>query len=129
MKVLQESLIYQSDDAERLRQAMPIKKKDEVYQIANRSGNKEMANELAELVDAYGRMEIITEYEERWKDQSMSLLHASTYKKGWHPLLKNQEVKIFLSIWQSEKSSLLFWNYVSRIFEKIRRCMLFRGTI
>ncbi|MBS4197454.1 ATP phosphoribosyltransferase regulatory subunit [Lederbergia citri] len=56
-------------DAERLRLAMHDKKKDEVYQIAIARSNKEKAEELASLVDAFGPIEIIAEYEEKWKER------------------------------------------------------------
>jgi len=62
------------EDAERLRQAMHDKRKDEVYQIAINNGDKETAQELAALVDAYGGIEVILEYEERWKGRE-ELLH------------------------------------------------------
>jgi ATP phosphoribosyltransferase regulatory subunit len=55
------------EDAEKLRQAMHDKKKDEVYHIALQNGGKEAAAELAALVDAYGDIGIIAEYEKRWK--------------------------------------------------------------
>ena len=69
------------EDAERLRQAMHDKKKDEVYQIALSSGKKEIADELAGLVDAYGSMEIIAEYEERWKNEETLLGMLKHIKK------------------------------------------------
>ena len=52
----------------RLRQAMHDKKKDEVYHIAKTSGNEQLAMELADLVDAYGPISVLEEYEKRWKD-------------------------------------------------------------
>ncbi|MCJ7840800.1 ATP phosphoribosyltransferase regulatory subunit [Lederbergia sp. NSJ-179] len=56
-------------DEQRLRQAMHDKKKDEVYQIALHGGNEKSAIELASLVDAFGSLEILSEYEARWEDQ------------------------------------------------------------
>ncbi|HLU23175.1 MAG TPA: ATP phosphoribosyltransferase regulatory subunit [Bacillaceae bacterium] len=55
--------------AENLRQAMHDKKKDEVYQIAKANGSIETAEELAALVDAFGSIEIIAEYEHRWENR------------------------------------------------------------
>lgn len=69
------------EDAERLRQAMHDKRKDEVYHIALNSGDKETAKELAALVDAYGGIEVITEYEERWKDKEVLLLMLQQMKQ------------------------------------------------
>ncbi|MBS4179306.1 ATP phosphoribosyltransferase regulatory subunit [Lederbergia citrea] len=68
-------------DAERLRLAMHDKKKDEVYQIAKDNGSKETASEMAALVDAFGTMDIITEYEERWKDRDSILSILQHIKK------------------------------------------------
>lgn len=55
-------------DQEQLRIAMHDKKKDEVYEIAKSSGNEQIATELATLVDAFGNMDVITEFEQRWSE-------------------------------------------------------------
>lgn len=70
---LASELSLSKDDAERLRQAMHDKRKDEVYEIALNHGDEETAKELAALVDAYGGIEVIAEYEERWKDREVLL--------------------------------------------------------
>ncbi|WP_144461339.1 ATP phosphoribosyltransferase regulatory subunit [Siminovitchia fortis] len=82
---LYESLVQEldlkNDDAERLRQAMHDKRQDEVYEIALHHGDKETAKELAALVDAYGGIEVIAEYEERWKDRKDLLDMLAQMKK------------------------------------------------
>lgn len=57
-------------DSERLRVAMHDKRKDEVYQIVKEYGDKKIATEFANLVDAFGQMEIIEEYEKRWQHRT-----------------------------------------------------------
>ncbi|MFD1707769.1 ATP phosphoribosyltransferase regulatory subunit [Siminovitchia sediminis] len=78
---LVQKLDLKKDDAERLRLAMHDKKQDEVYQIAMNNGGKETAKELAALVDAYGGIEIIDEYEERWKGREDLLEVLAQIKK------------------------------------------------
>ncbi|GIN92120.1 ATP phosphoribosyltransferase regulatory subunit [Siminovitchia terrae] len=82
---LYESLVQELDlkneEAERLRQAMHDKKQDEVYEIALHYGDEQTAKELAALVDAYGGIEVITEYEERWKDRKDLLDMLAQMKK------------------------------------------------
>ena len=56
-------------DNEKLRQAMHDKKKDEVLQIASEFGERDTAEELADLVDAYGFLDILSQYEKRWRDR------------------------------------------------------------
>ncbi|VEF48957.1 tRNA synthetase class II (G H P and S) [Bacillus freudenreichii] len=90
---LYESLIQGLDlkfeDAERLRQAMHDKKQDEVYQIALNNGDKKTAEELAALVDAYGGIEVITEYEERWKERKDLLDMLAHLKKVAQTLVES----------------------------------------
>ncbi|MGV3465198.1 MAG: ATP phosphoribosyltransferase regulatory subunit [Heyndrickxia sp.] len=53
---------------ERLRIAMHNKRKDEVYAIATQYGDENLANELVFLIEAYGSIDILKEYEQRWAD-------------------------------------------------------------
>src|SRR5690606_32603840 len=76
-----QELDLKNDDAERLRQAMHDKRQDEVYEIALHHGDKKTAKELAALVDAYGGIEVIAEYEERWKDRKDLLDMLAQMKK------------------------------------------------
>lgn len=82
---LYESLVSElqlaKDEAEKLRQAMHDKKKDEVYHIALHNGGKETAAELAALVDAYGDIGIIDEYEKRWEGREGLLQMLKQMKK------------------------------------------------
>lgn len=80
------NLQFAKDDAEKLHQAMHDKKKDEVYHIVLNNGGKEAAAELAALVDAYGDIGIIDEYEKRWKDQEHLLQILEQMKKVAHIL-------------------------------------------
>lgn len=68
-------------DEKRLRQAMHDKKKDEVYQIALNGKNQQSAIELASLVDAFGSLDILSEYEERWKERTDLLEILAHLKK------------------------------------------------
>lgn len=68
-------------ELERLRLSMHDKKKDEVFQIAKNGGSIEIASELAMLVDAYGSLDVLTEYEERWKNQKNLLKILEHIKK------------------------------------------------
>lgn len=62
-------------EKERLRVAMHNKRKDEVYAIAVQYGDKNIADELALLIDAYGSVDILKDYEKRWsKKESMSAI-------------------------------------------------------
>jgi len=85
-------------EAERLRQAMHDKKKDEVYQIAAASSDKEKATELASLVDAFGSIEIIAEYEERWKDRENLLGILQHIKKLSEILLQSGSGEILVDL-------------------------------
>lgn len=67
-----------SEQEETLRQAMHDKRKDEVYQFVHDLGNKEMAKELSDLIDAYGTIEVLDEYEKRWQH------HQTLYKTVKH---------------------------------------------
>ncbi|MBS4209279.1 ATP phosphoribosyltransferase regulatory subunit [Bacillus sp. FJAT-50079] len=85
-------------DHERLRIAMHDKKKDEVFQIAAANGDKKLANELASLVDAFGQMEIITEYEKRWENKP-ELLNMLLHLKKLVLIIKesgNEEILVDL---------------------------------
>jgi ATP phosphoribosyltransferase regulatory subunit len=70
---LSRSLTLSEEQAEDLRSAMHDKRKDEVYRIVKSSNSKEAAEELAELVHAYGPFEMIDQYETRWKDRPLLL--------------------------------------------------------
>ncbi|MEK3890156.1 ATP phosphoribosyltransferase regulatory subunit [Bacillus sp. FSL K6-3431] len=74
-------LTLSKQERERLRVAMHDKKKDEVFQIAADNGSKELADELASLVDAFGQMEIISEYEKRWESKPELLRMLQHLKK------------------------------------------------
>ncbi|SDJ69815.1 ATP phosphoribosyltransferase regulatory subunit [Sediminibacillus albus] len=52
---------------EKLRQAMHDKRKDEVLHLASESGSERAAEELTNLVDAFGSLEVIEVYEKHWK--------------------------------------------------------------
>lgn len=64
---LVKTLDLKPEDADRLRIAMHDKRKDEVFDIAVQNGDQATAEELAALVDAYGDIEVLTQYEKRWK--------------------------------------------------------------
>lgn len=85
-------------DEKRLRQAMHDKKKDEVYQIALNGKNKKSAAELASLVDAFGSLEILTDYEKRWEDRTDLLEIVDHLKKLARTVEQsgNQEILIDL---------------------------------
>ncbi|KRG13094.1 ATP phosphoribosyltransferase regulatory subunit [Lederbergia galactosidilytica] len=85
-------------DEKRLRQAMHDKKKDEVYQIALNGKNEQSAKELASLVDAFGSLDILSDYEERWKDRK-DLLDILDHLKKLARIVEqsgNQEILIDL---------------------------------
>lgn len=86
------------DDGEKLRQAMHDKKKDEVYHIALHNGGKEAAGELAALVDAYGDIGIIDEYEKRWKDRGHLLQILEQMKKTAHILKESGSGDILVDL-------------------------------
>ncbi|QDP40310.1 ATP phosphoribosyltransferase regulatory subunit [Radiobacillus deserti] len=61
---------------QQLRQAMHDKRKDEVYSLAIRHGSEAVADELVDLIDAYGSFDLIENYTEKWKnkDRLLSIL-------------------------------------------------------
>ncbi|MBS4220372.1 ATP phosphoribosyltransferase regulatory subunit [Bacillus sp. FJAT-49711] len=85
-------------EAERLRQAMHDKKKDEVYQIALAHSDQEKAEEIASLVDAFGPIEIIAEYEERWKERENVLGTLRHIKKLAHILQQSGSGEILVDL-------------------------------
>ncbi|MFB9828110.1 ATP phosphoribosyltransferase regulatory subunit [Lederbergia wuyishanensis] len=95
---LVEELQLSKFEAERLRQAMHDKKKDEVYQIALSHSNKEKAYELASLVDAFGPIEIIDEYEEKWKGRENVLGTLQHIKKLAKILMESGSGEILVDL-------------------------------
>jgi ATP phosphoribosyltransferase regulatory subunit len=85
-KELSRLLTLSEEQAEDLRSAMHDKRKDEVYRIVKLSNSKETAEELAELVHAYGPFEMIDQYETRWRDRPLLLDIIRHLKKLAHIL-------------------------------------------
>lgn len=54
------------DEEEQLRVAMDDKQEDVVYQMAIKKGNKQIADNLVALIQAYGSKEILNEYRHQW---------------------------------------------------------------
>lgn len=68
-EALLETLELADSEEETLRQAMYDKRKDLVYQIASKTGQEKIAEQLTTLINAYGGKEILTEYRELWSNQ------------------------------------------------------------
>ncbi|MDQ0177426.1 ATP phosphoribosyltransferase regulatory subunit [Bacillus chungangensis] len=80
-KELTKELHLTVDQIEKLRQAMHDKRKDEVYQFACQHGDKEIAAELTDLVDAFGSFDVIEHYEKRWKQRPQLLVIIQHLRK------------------------------------------------
>ncbi|WP_226034830.1 ATP phosphoribosyltransferase regulatory subunit [Aquibacillus saliphilus] len=78
------------DQLENLRKAMHDKRRDEVYQIA--SDNKVIAEQLSDLVDAYGSFDVIETYERHWENNNR-LLKILKHIKQLATLLKESGVE------------------------------------
>ncbi len=127
---LYESLVQELDlkteDAERLRQAMHDKKQDEVYEIAFNHGDKEAAKELAALVDAYGGIEVINEYEERWKDKKNLIDMLAQMKKVAQILTESGSSDILVDLGRV-KNLPYYSGMLYRGFLKKTRAVCFSG--
>ncbi|WP_053219529.1 ATP phosphoribosyltransferase regulatory subunit [Virgibacillus senegalensis] len=84
-----------AQQSEKLRQAMHDKRKDEVFNLASLAGSKKIASELTDLVDAYGNVEILEVYEERWK-HNRQLLGIIQHLKRLAQLLNDCGIKEIL---------------------------------
>ncbi|WP_026771301.1 MULTISPECIES: ATP phosphoribosyltransferase regulatory subunit [Sediminibacillus] len=91
-ELLAAPLKLDSVQAERLRQAMHDKRKDEVFQLANHAGSRTIAEQLTELVDAYGSVEILEVYEKHWKN-NQHLLEIVEHLKSLVKLLNDCGIK------------------------------------
>jgi ATP phosphoribosyltransferase regulatory subunit len=58
-------------EEEELRQAMYNKRKDVVYQFAIDKNHEEIADLLTTLINAYGGKDVLTEYRNKWANQSV----------------------------------------------------------
>src|SRR5699024_2575002 len=56
------------DEEEELRIAMNDKQEDVVYQLVANKGNEEIAEQLVDLIQAYGGKEILATYRQKWAD-------------------------------------------------------------
>lgn len=80
---------------DKLRLAMHDKRKDEVYQLIEDSGNKEIAEQLATLIDAFGSFDVIEKYEKLW-NKNDRLLEILGHLKQLANLLRDLGVKEIL---------------------------------
>ncbi|UFU01160.1 ATP phosphoribosyltransferase regulatory subunit [Radiobacillus kanasensis] len=71
----------------KLRQAMHDKRKDEVHVLATKSGSEDIAEELVDLIDAYGSADLIEKYEEKWSNRER-LLSILNHLKSLVSLMK-----------------------------------------
>lgn len=76
---------------EQLRRAMHDKRKDEVYQLAVQNGNESIANELTDLIGAFGSFDMLDYYEEHWQ-RNPRLLKIIQHLKRLATLLKESGI-------------------------------------
>ncbi|QTM99537.1 ATP phosphoribosyltransferase regulatory subunit [Sediminibacillus dalangtanensis] len=74
--------------SEKLRLAMHDKRKDEVFHLASHAGSQTIAEELTELVDAYGSAKMLEDYEKHWKN-NQRLLEIVRHLKSLAKLLSD----------------------------------------
>lgn len=61
-------LALSQTDEEKLRSAMDEKREDLVYRIASVNGDDNIANQLVELIQAYGGQDVLKTYRNKWQD-------------------------------------------------------------
>ena len=80
------------EETEKLRQAMHDKRRDEVYQLAAGHGSKAIAEHLTSLVDAFGPVDIMETYEQKWQSNE-KLLSIIRHLKQLARLLKESGIE------------------------------------